>query len=328
MDRLITLEDISLCPTEINTGSQQSSKYAYGIKDSLDSTESLPIFTSPMECIVSKDNCSTYSKSGIRPILPATEELEVRLDACQYIFCAFSIQEIIDNFIQRKRGSSNIFRICINELNGHSTAIFDIAVQLKRIYGSQVNLMGGNIGNSKTYIDYCKAGFDYVRVGINTGSLIDRDKFGFYYPLASLLIEIMGIKNTSCVGLKHPKIIADGGILYPTDIVKCLALGADYVMGGRMFARLLEASGKIYNRKSEEISKNSLDKLNKSTFSELGLQRIYYGLEPESRTDKVAIKQTLKTWLVQLYETFSYSFTMSNSSNWTEFKKNIKYVKI
>ena len=73
------------------------------------------------------------------------------------------------------------------------------------------------------------------------------------YPIASLINEIYEIKQEYIEkGIDKnslPKIIADGGIRNFSDIIKALALGADYVMVGSVFARMLESSAiKIMSR--------------------------------------------------------------------------------
>lgn len=363
LEKLLEIDDIVLYPSELNNGFQ-GAKYNYGVVDDLDRTVSLPIFTSPNDAITDNKNWKVWYKEGIRPILPRTEDIQIRLDGCQYIFSAFSIEEVKEYFINSgKRSYQNQIRVCIDGGNGEDIEIFNVSSQLKKMYGNQINIMAGNIGNPKTYINYCKAGIDYVRVGISSGSLVDFNKYGFYYPMAQLLIDIAGIKATSCVGLKPTKIIADGGISNQVDILKCLALGADYVMCGRQFVKLFEAAGpiRVKTKKEnnldvvEEISiEEAISLVDKLGFKDAGLQRLYCGnttyelqakrcgynsiddwmgnnskLRPnDSRVDFVTISSTLKKWLEDMYDRFSYAFTMSNSVNWKTFKENIKYGRI
>jgi len=66
------------------------------------------------------------------------------------------------------------------------------------------------------------------------------------YPIASLISEIYDIKKEYIEkGVdknKLTKIIADGGIRNYSDIIKAISLGADYVMVGSVFAKMLESS--------------------------------------------------------------------------------------
>lgn len=360
MEKLLELEDISLYPSELNNG-YQLSKYNYGVMDELDKTTSLPIFTSPSDAVIDHTNWKVWTKEGIRPVLPRTEDINTRLDGCQYIFTAFSLPEVKEHFISRgKRNSNQQFRVCIDCGNGGDIEIFNTSQQLKKIYGPQINIMAGNIGNAKTYIDYCKAGIDYVRLGIASGSLVDYSRYGFYYPMAQLLIDTVGIRNTACAGLKLTKIIADGGISNVVDILKCIALGADYVMCGRQFVRLIEAAGTIgrKNEKTdqyEEITRAEAEQLlSENGPKDAKLKRLYCGnttyeeqarragydniddwmdgngkTKPsDSRTEWVAVTGTLKGWLSDMYDKFNYAFAMSNSVDWKTYKQNIKYGRI
>lgn len=353
MERLLDFLDIALIPAEKNSG---VGKYNFSVMDELDRSTSLPIFTSPMDSVVSEHNWEVWQNNGIKPVLPRTSDLGIRLEGCQYVFAAFSLKEVHENFLIRKRNSSMQFKICIDPGNGHDTKIFELGKALKAMYGPQVNLMGGNIGSPKAYAEYCKTGFDYVRVGMSGGSLVDIEKYGFYYPQASLLIDVLGTKNTALTGLKHTKIISDGGIKKPADILKAIALGADYVMIGREFVKLVEAAGQVFQKTEkglEPIGNPSLlleMDLKENEFyryyaasTSLEMQAKRGGYEDihdwlgapgmkrnpsDARTDQVRISKTLKQWLEKMYDCFGYGFTMSNARDWQTFKSNVKYVHV
>lgn len=352
IEKLLTFDDILLNPAPNNRGLRDKSKYNFSVKDDMDNTYSLPIFTTPSDSIVNKENNRVWMQSGIRPILPRTEPFEIRLEACQYIFAAFTIDEVKAGFVNSgKRTSSCQFRVCIETDNGGDIEIFNLSMQLRKIYGGQIIIMAGNIGNPKTYIDYCKAQIDYARVGLCSGSLVDESKYGFYYPMASLLLDITGLKSTSCAGLKLTKIVADGGIGDQVDIIKAIALGADSVMIGREFVKLTEAAGTLYRREKgpegletmEEIKLGTinLSSLGKDELKDLGAVRLYCGnavidrqqninkrRRIESRSDWLKVEDTLQGWLSDAYDVFSYGFMMADATNWAEFKKNIKFCRV
>lgn len=349
MEKLLELSDIALVPAISNEGNTED-RNDFGVVDS-DGTVSLPIFTSPVDSIINMNNWKEWQRAGIKPILPRTLPLDQRLEGCQYIFAAFSLKEVEENFLNRgKRASQYQFHVCLDCGNGHDLNIIRISYRLKQLYAGQINIMAGNIGNAKTYIDYCKAGIDFVRVGMSTGSLVNEEKYGFYTPLASLLIDITGIKNTSCVGLKLTKIVADGGILSHSDILKAIALGADYVMCGLAFIRLVDAAGTLYRKVKTPEGKDMLeavspDILKTGPIKELGLKRQYYGNTTldvrvlqdgkgakskfvDAKMEWIDVVSTLEIWTGKLYNVFNYGFMMAGAKNWTEFKNNIRYGRI
>lgn len=364
MDKLLELSDITLIPREVNDGwgGKKINMFVDSPEEVTGINKSLPVFTSPMEAVVGVDNWKLYQDRGIKPILPRTVDLPVRLDACGYIFAAFSIQEVIDNFMNRDMRGSNVqFHICLDSGNGHDTKLLQLGQELRKLYGRQVILMGGNIGNPQTYVGYSRSGFDYVRVGISSGSLVRRNKTGFHYPMASILAAISQIKKANKQQLREVKVIADGGISSPSDILKAVAMGADYVMIGREFAKLVEGSGTLYKRTTkpdsdqdivEEIKDYSkLMNLSIPELRELELCRQYFGnTSPEMQAIRagfsdmrewmqgkpkvkvsdsewtwIHITGTLDSWVNELKECISYGFMMSGATTWSEFKEKILY---
>lgn len=352
MEKLLELGDIGLVPAQLNTGNQES-KCDYFVYDQADGNfKSLPIWTSPMDSVVNEENWRVYYDNLIRPILPRTSDIKIRLEGCEYIFVAFSIPEVREYFLQYRRQSQRQFRICIDSGNGHDIEVFNITKELKRVYGPQILVMIGNLGNPKTYIECCQAGADYVRVGMTSGSLVN-DNRGFHYPMASLLLDIKGLKSTACVGMKQPAIIADGGISSRQDILKALALGADYVMIGRQFARMVEAAGVMFKtvqdsegKHEEEVPRGAAIDMSNEELKKQGVKRYYAGnttYQIQAKRDgysdvhdwsgkrrpvdadvvTVGVSYHIGDWLNDLYEIFTYGFTMAGALKWNEFKTKI-----
>jgi len=98
------------------------------------------------------------------------------------------------------------------------------------------DVIGGNICTSKAAEDYLRNGINYIPVGIGSGSVcLTRKVTGVGKPNYLAIPEIKGEFGTDI------KIIADGGIANTGDIAKVIALGADYIMLGRMLAQTYEA---------------------------------------------------------------------------------------
>lgn len=349
LEQLLELDNIRLIPADLpNNGI--SDKVSFNVINHEDNSITLPIFTAPMSTVVSGSNYQAFFNKGIRPVLAKSEDLRYRLEGCQYIFAAFTLREIQENFLSSKRVSDKLFRICIENGNGHDAEILNVSIALRRLYGNQVCIMAGNIGNPKIYIDYCKAGIDYARVGLGSGSLVNEDVYGFHYPMASLLIDTLGVRNTACTGLKHTKIIADGGILTPVDIIKAMALGADYVMMGRGLAKLAEASGPVVSEQKDgtkiDLNQGTVATMGKAELREKKVKRLYsaqamydpverpnaYDIvhnirrSSEVRDEWVNVTTNLQSWFLDLFDVFQNAFLLGRASNWTDYKSNIKFV--
>jgi IMP dehydrogenase len=90
------------------------------------------------------------------------------------------------------------------------------------------------------------AGADFVKVGIGGGSIcITREQKGIGRGQATAVIEVVQARDQyfAETGWYVP-VCSDGGIVHDYHIVIALAMGADFVMMGRFFARFDEAPGR------------------------------------------------------------------------------------
>lgn len=215
----------------------------------------LPLFTAPMDSVVNKDNFELFEKNHIIPILPRTEILEDRIDyACDGKWAAFSLQEFEAEFASGDIITSDDIKVLIDIANGHVARLYSLVRASKKIYGNRIQIMVGNIANPETYRVCVESRVDYVRCSVGTGcGCITCSNTSIGYPIASLISEIYEIKQEFIdKGVKEddlPKIIADGGIRNYSDVIKAVALGADYVMCGSIFSKMLESAAvKIMDR--------------------------------------------------------------------------------
>ena len=202
----------------------------------------LPLFTAPMDTVVSESNFNLFEENHINAILPRTAPLDTRkFYSTNGKWAAYSLNEFSEVFCNEddKLPTTHKLKALIDVANGHMKIIFDLADKAKKIYGDNLLLMGGNIANPKTYEEYAIHGFWGVRCGIGGGcGCITSSNLGIHYPIASLLTEIYRIKKEIVDDYKNlPYIIADGGIRNYDDAIKAVGiLGADYVMVGSVFA--------------------------------------------------------------------------------------------
>lgn len=222
--------------------------------------EHLPIFTAPMTSVVDKKNYKMFEENMILPIIPRSVDFNDRLELMYYgKWIAVSLSEFKNYFIDNVNSNLTTFggicRVCIDVANGHMVDLYESckAAKIKaQDFNYKLTLMIGNIANPETYSYMCCCygnWIDYVRVGIGGGSgCTTTSNTGVHYPQATLIDECFKIKKEySGVDIK---IIADGGIRNYNDVVKALALGADYVMIGSLFAQCMESAGTKYGRLS------------------------------------------------------------------------------
>lgn len=191
----------------------------------------LPLFTAPMDTVINEENMHIFKDFNI--CLP---RLNRGLIIDENIFYSYGIEEFENIFID---GDPNFKKVCvlIDVANGHMKRVHQAVKQAKWRYGSDLKLMVGNIANPETFEILQDCGADYIRVGIgNGGGCLTTVQTGVGYPMASLISECRFIK-------RNAKIVADGGMKSYADIIKALALGADYVMLGSILNRMLESAG-------------------------------------------------------------------------------------
>jgi len=225
----------------------------------------LPLFTAPMDSVVNIENFSKFIENKITPILPRTESLEHRINySCDGYWAAFSLQEFEEEFTKGKIVTADNIKALIDIANGHVARLYDLVRKSKEIYGDKIQVMVGNIANPETYRVCVESKVDYVRCSIGTGAgCITSSNTSVGYPIASLISEIAAIKKEFIErGVdknKLTKIVADGGIRNYSDVIKAIALGADYVMIGSVFSKMLESAAmKIMDKDSSTGKKLQL----------------------------------------------------------------------
>lgn len=230
---LYSLRDISIVPqvsTDIESRSQ-CNPFTKSIEGRF--IDFLPIIAAPMSCVYSDGKTyNDFWDARINCVIPRTVDIKTRLELMEEVFCAFSMSEAQD--ILELPMPTKKYYVLLDMANGHMTKQLEIGRKLKSKFKDQVVLMGGNIANPKTYLLYEKAGFDLVRCNVGNGDVcLTSTNTGVHYPMASLLSDINDLRprNAKC------KVIADGGIGTYSEVIKCLALGADYVMAGGIFTK-------------------------------------------------------------------------------------------
>ncbi len=114
---------------------------------------------------------------------------------------------------------------------------------VRETYGDTVKIGAGNVVDREGFRFLAKCGADFVKVGIGGGSIcITRETKGIGRGQATALIEVAAARDEYFkeTGIYVP-ICSDGGIVHDYHMTLALAMGADFLMLGRYFARFDES---------------------------------------------------------------------------------------
>ncbi|MBQ2627552.1 MAG: IMP dehydrogenase, partial [Eubacterium sp.] len=133
--------------------------------------------------------------------------------------------------------------LCIDSSEGFSEWQKLTLQWARENYGDTVKIGAGNVVDKEGFLFLAESGADFVKVGIGGGSIcITRETKGIGRGQATALIEVCKARDEyfERTGTYIP-VCSDGGIVYDHHITLALAMGADFVMLGRYFARFDES---------------------------------------------------------------------------------------
>ncbi len=133
--------------------------------------------------------------------------------------------------------------LCIDSSEGFSVWQKRVIDWVRESYGEKVKIGAGNVVDRDGFRYLAEAGADFVKVGIGGGSIcITRETKGIGRGQATALIEVAAARDEYFkeTGIYVP-ICSDGGIVHDYHMTLALAMGADFLMLGRYFARFDES---------------------------------------------------------------------------------------
>ena len=133
--------------------------------------------------------------------------------------------------------------LCIDSSEGFSEWQKRTLAWVRERYGDSVKVGAGNVVDAEGFRFLADCGADFVKVGIGGGSIcITRETKGIGRGQATALIEVCKARDEyfAETGVYVP-VCSDGGIVYDHHITLALAMGADFIMLGRYFARFDES---------------------------------------------------------------------------------------
>lgn len=133
--------------------------------------------------------------------------------------------------------------LCIDSSEGYSEWQKRTLKWIRDKYGDSVKVGAGNVVDADGFRFLAECGADFVKIGIGGGSIcITREQKGIGRGQATAVIEVAKARDEYFkeTGIYVP-ICSDGGIVYDYHMTLALAMGADFLMLGRYFARFDES---------------------------------------------------------------------------------------
>ncbi|MBQ3102834.1 MAG: IMP dehydrogenase, partial [Oscillospiraceae bacterium] len=133
--------------------------------------------------------------------------------------------------------------LCIDSSEGYTCWQAQTIAYIRENYGDSVKVGAGNVVDRDGFLFLAEAGADFVKVGIGGGSIcITREQKGIGRGQATALIEVCAARDEyfEKTGIYVP-VCSDGGIVHDYHMTLALAMGADFMMLGRYFARFDES---------------------------------------------------------------------------------------
>ena len=139
--------------------------------------------------------------------------------------------------------------LCIDSSEGFSAWQQNTLKWIREKYGDSVKVGAGNVVDGEGFRFLAECGADFVKVGIGGGSIcITRETKGIGRGQATAVIDVVKARDEYFkeTGIYVP-VCSDGGIVYDYHMTLALAMGADFLMLGRYFARFDESPSNKVN---------------------------------------------------------------------------------
>lgn len=133
--------------------------------------------------------------------------------------------------------------LCIDSSEGYTEWQARTIKFIREKYGDSVKVGAGNVVDSDGFRFLAEAGADFIKIGIGGGSIcITRETKGIGRGQATAVIDVARARDEYFreTGVYVP-ICSDGGIVLDYHITLALAMGCDFCMLGRYFARFDES---------------------------------------------------------------------------------------
>ncbi|MGO9315281.1 MAG: IMP dehydrogenase [Syntrophobacteraceae bacterium] len=146
--------------------------------------------------------------------------------------------------------SAGVDIVVVDSAHGHSRNVLEAVKTIKAEF-ADLQVIAGNVATAEGAEALIRAGADGIKVGVGPGSICTtRIVAGVGVPQVSAIVECARVARAMGI-----PVIADGGVKYSGDVVKAMAVGADSVMIGSLFAGTDESPGEtiLYQGRSYKV---------------------------------------------------------------------------
>jgi len=217
--------------------------------------------------------------------------------------------------------------IVVDTAHGHSSRVIEVIKEIKRTFN--IELVGGNVATFEGAESLIKAGVDAIKVGIGPGSICTtRVVTGVGVP------QVSAIQECKRAAMKYNiPLIADGGIKYSGDITKALAVGADSVMIGSLFAGTEESPGEVVLYKGRSYKEyrgmGSIEAMKKGSKDRYFQEEAEENkLVPEGIEGRVSYRGALSACIFQLLGGVRSGMGYCGVKNIEELQEKTKFIQI
>ena len=329
----LTYDDVLIVPQRSDIRSRSQVNLATRLTRSIDMTT--PVIAANMDTVCGWEMAATMSKLGgvgiIHRFLPIPDQqAEVRkaFEACAGGTIGAAIgtdHDMIERTLACAEAGAKV--VVLDIAHGHAEHAIEGVRRLKT-EAPEVQVIAGNVATAQGALDLAEAGADAIKVGVGPGGVCTtRLVAGVGVPQ---LTAVSNAVNADC----GVPIIADGGIRTSGDIAKALAVGADSVMIGSMFAGTKEAPGEVeqtekglFKRVRGMASREAAEKRAARAGEELD-DEYFEHRAAEGVEGLVPYRGSVEKLVNELMAGLKSSMSYSNSSTVAEFRDRAKMVRI
>jgi len=247
----------------------------YKFRNSEREWSGIPIIASNMSCIGTVEMAKIFTKHNMLVALSKyVDKTQITPEIENNIFYTIGFS---DDDLNQLKEIENLDKICIDIANAHIQPFVHFVEKVRELFPKTI-LMVGNVSSPEMTQELLLAGADIIKVGIGSGSVCQtRIIAGVGVPQLSCTIK--------CADIAHGMnghICSDGGIIYPGDIAKSIAGGADFVMCGGLLSGTDECYGEWEEESEVDWSKHpplSTGKRVKKSFK-------FYGMSSKDAMEK------------------------------------------